>query len=67
MSRHRPDLASLLSGVFFLVVGGLAVLDLPGVRLSLGWLWPVALILIGVAVLASVLRRTASNEEDHTV
>ena len=54
MKRHPTDLLSLLPGLLFVTIavvalaGGLTV-DL----LSADWVWPVALIALGVLVLAS--------------
>ncbi len=58
MARHRRDLLSLLSGLCFLLVGGLYLLEnAAGVGLDLHVLVPALLIGIGAVGLLGSLRR----------
>lgn len=58
MYRHQLDLLSLLAGVFFLVVAVVALLDVTGLGISLAWVWPIGLVLLGVGVLVGGRRRS---------
>lgn len=58
MERHGLDLLSLLAGLFFLVVGVIALIDVPGLTLSLIWIWPIGLMILGLGLLLSALRRS---------
>jgi hypothetical protein len=59
MERHRLDLLSLLAGLLFLAVGlgNLLASPVAAVWLSISYLWPILLVLAGLAVLAGVIRR----------
>lgn len=59
MNRHPLDTVSLVAGVLFLL-GGLRLLAGPvWLRdLSLDWVGPLALVVIGIAVLASLRTRS---------
>jgi hypothetical protein len=55
--RDRIDLTSLISGVVFLLLGLLFLLDEVGaVDFEIRWVWPALLIGLGVAWLASTWR-----------
>lgn len=58
MHRHRLDVVSLIAGAAFLLVG-LRLLAGPVAfqALPLDWLGPVALLAVGVAILASLWSR----------
>jgi ABC-type antimicrobial peptide transport system permease subunit len=59
MERHRLDLLSLLAGLLFLAVGLGNLLAGPAaaVWLSITRLWPMLLVVTGIAVLAGIVRR----------
>jgi hypothetical protein len=56
--RHDVDLLSLMAGVAFIGTAVAFLLD-TATDLSADWLWPVLLIVVGVAGLAA--SRTGSN------
>ena len=57
--RHEPDAVSLMAGLLLVLIAGLYLLgDLTAVDLDDRWIWPGALIVVGVAGLASTLRGT---------
>lgn len=70
MERHSFDTVSFVFGVLFAGVGILFTVAtepwdlLTG--LSLGWVWAVALIAVGVALLVPALRRTRPEGHDQT-
>ena len=70
MERHSFDTVSFVFGVLFAAVGVLFTVAtepwdlLTG--LSLGWVWAVALIAVGVALLVPALRRTRPEGPDQT-
>lgn len=70
MERHSFDTVSFVFGVLFAAVGILFTVAtepwdlLTG--LSLGWVWAVALIAVGVALLVPALRRTRPESPDQT-
>lgn len=54
MERHELDLTSLISGVLFVGLGLLFLTDrIGGFDLPVRWIWPVLLIGLGLAFLAS--------------
>jgi hypothetical protein len=63
MERHRLDLLSLLAGLLFLAVGlgNLFAGPVAAVWLSISRLWPILLVLAGLAVLAGVIRRAGDR------
>lgn len=69
MERHGFDTVSFVFGLIFVGVGALFTVAtnpwdlLTGI--SLGWLWAVALIAIGVALLVPALRRPRPEPERH--
>lgn len=57
MKTHRTDLVSLIPGLLFVLIGGLALfdaIDLSALRAD--WVWPTLLIGAGVAVLLTTVR-----------
>ncbi|MDP9101427.1 MAG: hypothetical protein M3N21_04685 [Actinomycetota bacterium] len=65
MSRHRRDLLSLVSGLFFVLVGGLYLLgDAANVELDLRWIAPAVLIALGCVGLLGSLRRPVTRMDD---
>jgi hypothetical protein len=53
MRRHGVDVPSLVAGVAIGGLGGLLLLDfLEVIHLSLGWLWPAVLAVVGAILLA---------------
>jgi hypothetical protein len=57
MKTHPTDLVSLIPGLLFLLIGGLALFDAIDLRvLSVDWVWPALLIGAGVAVLLTTVR-----------
>jgi cytochrome c oxidase subunit IV len=53
MERHPLDLVSLVAGVIFSLVGlAFLVGALGSVDVQLRWLWPVVLVVLGLALLA---------------
>lgn len=64
MKRHELDLVSLIAGTVFLLV---AVTHLVGAAtdatVDLGWLFPVALLGLGVAGLAGALRGRPGRDD----
>ena len=60
MNRHPLDLFSLLSG---LVLSGIALAALFGVSTTVaGWVWPTALVAVGVVVVAAAVG-TATHDD----
>jgi hypothetical protein len=54
MKTHRTDLLSLIPGLAFVVIAAFALADRITVDLvEARWLWPSALIVLGLAVLGS--------------
>ncbi len=54
MDKHDPDLTSLLAGLLFLVVGGVFLAGDPGsLADQTRYLWPLVLIVLGLALLLS--------------
>lgn len=65
MKRHELDVVSLVSGVVFLLVSvGYLVEAGTEHDVDLGWLIPLALVLLGVAGLASAVRPDRSGQGD---
>ncbi len=58
MKRHPLDLVSLVPGLLFVVVG---IVSLTGaldvLRIDYMWVWPAIAIVVGIILLASLLRR----------
>ncbi len=66
MTRHRFDPLSFAFGVGFVVIGLAFVVpespwDVLGLRFPLGWVWPVALMALGGAIVAVTLRSVRSD------
>ena len=65
MRTHRSDLVSLVMGIIFVALG-VRFLQ-PGAQIwsiDWSWLWPAALLLGGVLVLASARSRDRDREHD---
>lgn len=64
MQRHRLDPVSLISGVLFLVLGGIFLFtDIDGGDVSVRWLWPLPVIALGLLLLAVGDRNDQHPEE----
>ena len=63
MERHKLDLLSLIGGLLFVVlgIGQLLGLSIAEVSLNLSWMWPLLLIIGGLALLRGILRRPESD------
>ena len=59
MRTHTTDAVSLLAGLTFLFAGGLLLADRVDLAVRLRWIWPVALIALALAMLASAASRRA--------
>lgn len=58
MTRHELDLMSLVAGVVFVILGLGLLLDAGGgINFDARWVWPILLIGLGAAGLASSVRR----------
>lgn len=72
MERHRFDTLSFAFGLIYLLIGLMFLIpatpfDLaPVIAASLRWVWPVAIIGIGAAIIVPLVRtdRTDGTEED---
>jgi hypothetical protein len=54
MDRHDLDATSLIAGLLFVAIGGLFLLDrVDAIALEVRWIWPLLLIGLGIAGLAS--------------
>ena len=61
--RDQIDMTSLIAGVVFFVLGGTFLLDEIGaVDFQLRWVWPMLLIGLGVAWLASTWRSEKADD-----
>jgi cytochrome c-type biogenesis protein CcmH/NrfF len=62
VKRHALDLVSLVPGLVFVVVG---IVSLTGTldvqRIDYMWVWPAIAIVLGIILLASLLRRGDSQ------
>lgn len=62
MERHRFDVLSFAFGVIYTLIGLLFLLPLTPfdlvdmLSISLRWVWPAAILLIGVAILVPLVR-----------
>ena len=57
--KHEPDAVSLMAGLLLVLIAGLFLLgDTTALDLDGRWVWPGALIAVGLAGLLSTLRRT---------
>lgn len=55
--KHELDAVSLMAGLLLVLIAGLFLVgDLTAVELDGRWVWPGALMVVGVAGLASTLR-----------
>ena len=64
MRRHELDVASLIAGLVFVAISvAYLVGAFTDVRISSGWVLPLALIGLGAAGLAGSLRRGLRNDE----
>jgi hypothetical protein len=63
MKQHRFDPVSLVFGLMFLLAAAGAVLN-DQIDWNMGvWLFPAAIMVLGIGLLASALRRTRENED----
>ncbi len=54
MDRHDLDATSLIAGMLFIAIGALFLLDrIDALALDVRWIWPLLLIGLGIAGLAS--------------
>ncbi|HZQ85258.1 MAG TPA: hypothetical protein VFA83_10490 [Acidimicrobiales bacterium] len=64
MPRHEVDHRSLIAGLLFSALGVLFMIDqATDVRIDLQWVWPLFLIGLGVAGLASTTLRRRSGQQ----
>jgi ribose/xylose/arabinose/galactoside ABC-type transport system permease subunit len=64
MRRHDLDPVSLVAGVVLAAIGvGFLTNSLQLTRLDGEWVWPVAAVAIGIAILLSSLRSGESDDE----
>lgn len=63
MPRHDLDVLSLVAGIAFTGAGLIFLID-PDLGLSGRWVWPVLLILVGLAGLAGSRRGARPQEQD---
>jgi hypothetical protein len=70
MERHRFDTLSFAFGLIYLLIGLMFLIpatpfDLaPVVAASLRWVWPVAIIGIGAAIIVPLVRTRATSEPE---
>ena len=68
MQFHRVDYVSLVFGAFFMVIAGLFLWNgFDAFDLDVRWIWPAALVVIGVAFLMPSRRRPQSLPETTAV
>lgn len=72
MERHNFDVLSFAFGVIYTLIGLLFLIpatafDLaPVLTMSLRWVWPLAILGIGAAIVIPALRRPSKIEPDET-
>ena len=64
MPRHEVDHRSMIAGLLFTALGVLFMIDqATDVRIDLQWVWPLFLIGLGMAGLASTTLRRRSDQQ----
>jgi len=62
MTRHPLDPIAFVGGALFAVLGVFALFGGDASRLNAGWIWPAAIAVVGVALMAVTARSTVVRQ-----